>query len=123
MRNIIKTSLIELGFSNFIEASDGLKAIEILEQQLAKDEPIEFIISDWNMPHMLGIDLLRHCSKSLEFTNIPFILVTTECGHEQIMEAVKAGVSDYVIKPFSFGKIKEKIEKVYNKHHPFFKVS
>ncbi len=110
-----------MGKANFVEATNGLIAIEVLESQMSKNKPVDFIISDWNMPNMTGLDLLKHCSSTLEYTNIPFILVTAEGATDQIVQAAKAGVSDYVLKPFSFDKIKEKLERVYKKRHPFNK--
>ena len=117
MRNIVKNALTEMGYNRFIEATDGLNAFEILENQIAKNVPVEFIISDWSMPNMTGLELLKKCSETLEFTNVPFILVTAEGSQQQIIQAAKVGVSDYILKPFTFDKIKEKLERVYKKRH------
>ena len=113
MRKTIKKVLMESGFQNFVEASDGKNALEVIAAGLKENQPIEFIISDWNMPVMRGIDLLRACRADPQTKNIPFILVTAESEPAQIMEAIAAGVSDYVIKPFTPKTIKTKIEKVY----------
>ncbi len=117
MRKAIKKIFGEIGYTNIIEAADGQAAFEILQAQHAKGEPIDVIVSDWNMPRMLGIDLLKLCKSTPEFKALPFILVTAESEQVQIIEAVKAGVSEYVIKPFSPQIIKEKLEKVYRKHN------
>lgn len=121
MRTIVKTSLAEMGYTRFVEATDGLTAFVILEKQISKNDPVQFIISDWNMPKMTGLELLKKCADTLEFTNVPFILVTAEGSQDQIIQAAKAGVADYILKPFSFDKIKEKLERVYKKRHPFSK--
>lgn len=115
MRKIIKNILGDLGYTNLVEAVDGANAIEVLNQSLSANAPVQFIISDWNMPNMMGIDLLKHCKNSPEFKALPFVLVTAESEQHQILEAVKAGVSDYIVKPFSAQKVKEKIERVHNK--------
>ncbi len=119
MRKIIKNILGDLGYTNLVEAVDGVNALEILNQNLKTDAPVQFIISDWNLPNMMGIDLLKQCKKTPEFKAPPFVLVTAESEQHQILESVKAGISDYIVKPFSFNKIKEKLEKVYKKRHPF----
>ena len=121
MRNIVKNALTEMGYTRFVEAIDGLAALETLENQISKNDPVQFIISDWNMPKMSGLELLKKCSETLEFTNLPFILVTAEGSQDQIIQAAKVGVSDYILKPFTFDKIKEKLERVYKKRHPFVK--
>ena len=119
MRAIVKNALAKLGYTRFVEAVDGISALATLEKQSLENDPIQFIISDWNMPKMSGIELLTKCAETLEFTSIPFILVTAEGSQNQIIQAAKAGVSDYILKPFSFEKIKEKLERVYKKRHPF----
>lgn len=115
MRKIIKNVLGELGYTNFVEAVDGANAIEILNAHAKTDSPIQFIISDWNMPNMMGIDFLKHVRKTPEYKALPFVLVTAESEQHQILDAVKAGVSDYVIKPFSPQMIKSKIDRVHQK--------
>lgn len=112
MRKIVKNALAEIGHTDVVEAVNGKNALEILIAHAQTNQPIGFIISDWNMPIMMGIDLLKECKKSDLFKDLPFVLVTAESEQHQILEAVKAGVSDYVIKPFSPQMIKEKIEKV-----------
>ena len=119
MRNIVKNTLIEMGYTKVLEAVDGFTALVILENQMLKNDPVQFIISDWNMPGMTGLELLKQCTETLEFTNIPFILVTAEGSQQHIIQAAKVGVSDYILKPFTFEKIKEKLERVYKKRHPF----
>ena len=115
MRKIIKKILDELGYKNVVEAVDGKNAFDVLKEHQSTAEPIEFVISDWNMPNMLGIDLLKACRQDPTLKAIPFMLVTAESEQNQIVEAAKAGVSEYVIKPFNGATLKTKIERVYQK--------
>jgi two-component system chemotaxis response regulator CheY len=105
MRRIIKNILRQLGFTNIIEADDGSAAWEILN----KDQ-VDFIISDWNMPQMTGIELLR---ASEEFADLPFLMVTAEAQQENIIEAVQAKVSNYIVKPFTAETLGQKINKIF----------
>jgi two-component system, chemotaxis family, chemotaxis protein CheY len=115
MRKIVKKVLDELGYKNVVEAVDGKNALDILKEHQASGQPIEFVISDWNMPNMQGIDLLRACRQDPELKTLPFMLVTAESEQTQIIDAAKAGVSEYVIKPFNGATLKTKIERVYQK--------
>jgi len=115
MRKIVKKVLDELGYKNVVEAVDGKNALEVINESLKSGQPIEFVISDWNMPNMQGIDLLRACKADPNFKSLPFMLVTAESEQAQILEAAKAGVSEYVIKPFNAATLKAKIERVYAK--------
>lgn len=108
MRRIIKNILKQLGFNNITEADDGTAAWEIL----TKDQ-IDFIISDWNMPQMTGIELLRKVRASEEFGDLPFLMVTAEAQQENIIEAVQAKVSNYIVKPFTAETLGEKINKIF----------
>ena len=115
MRKIIKKVLGEIGYTNVIEAADGQQGLELLKQSHAENSPINIIISDWNMPRMTGIEFLRLCRETPEFKTLPFLLVTAESEQQNIVDAAKAGVSEYVVKPFSAQRIKEKLEKVFQK--------
>ncbi|MBU4524211.1 MAG: chemotaxis response regulator CheY [Desulfomicrobium sp.] len=108
MRRIIKNILRQLGFNNIVEADDGTSAWEIL----SKDQ-IDFIISDWNMPQMTGIELLRKVRASEEFGDLPFLMVTAEAQQENIIEAVQAKVSNYIVKPFTAETLGQKINKIF----------
>ena len=108
MRRIIKNILRQLGFNNIVEADDGTAAWEIL----TKDQ-IDFIISDWNMPQMTGIELLRKVRASEEFGDLPFLMVTAEAQQENIIEAVQAKVSSYIVKPFTAETLGQKINKIF----------
>ena len=115
MRKIIKRVLEEIGYKNIVEAVDGKNALGVIEENHRHGQPIQFVISDWNMPNMQGIDLLKACRAKTEFKLLPFMLVTAESEQSQIIEAAKAGVSEYVVKPFNAATLKAKIERVYAK--------
>ncbi|MDR2076745.1 MAG: chemotaxis response regulator CheY [Desulfovibrio sp.] len=108
MRRIIKNILRQLGFNNVVEADDGTTAWDVLNK-----DKIDFVISDWNMPQMTGIDLLRKVRGSEEFADLPFLMVTAEAQQENIIEAVQAKVSNYIVKPFTAEVMKQKIDKIF----------
>ncbi|MDL2316065.1 chemotaxis response regulator CheY [Desulfovibrio sp. OttesenSCG-928-A18] len=108
MRRIIKNILRQLGLNNVVEADDGTTAWDVLNK-----DKIDFIISDWNMPQMTGIDLLRKVRGSEEFSDLPFLMVTAEAQQENIIEAVQAKVSNYIVKPFTADVMKQKIDKIF----------
>jgi two-component system chemotaxis response regulator CheY len=108
MRRIIKNILRQLGLNNVVEADDGTSAWEVLHK-----DKVEFIISDWNMPQMTGIELLRKVRSSEEFGDLPFLMVTAEAQQENIIEAVQAKVSNYIVKPFTAEVLKQKIDKIF----------
>lgn len=108
MRKIVKNILRQLGFNNIVEADDGSTAWETLQK-----DNIDFIVSDWNMPTMSGIELLRKVRASEEYADIPFLMVTAEAQQENIIEAVQAKVSNYIVKPFTPETLGQKIEKIF----------
>ena len=108
MRRIVKNILRQLGFNNVAEADDGTSAWEILNR-----EKIDFIVSDWNMPQMTGIELLRRVRASEQHAETPFLMVTAEAQQENIIEAVQARVSNYIVKPFTAETMKQKIDKIF----------
>ena len=112
MRRIIKNLLRDLGFTNTVEADDGITAIPILNSG-----SIDFLVTDWNMPGMTGIDLLRHVRADEKLRGLPVLMVTAEAKREQIIEAAQAGVNGYVVKPFTALALKEKIEKIFERIH------
>lgn len=109
MRRIIKNILRQLGMGNVVEADDGTTAWEVLNR-----DNIDFIVSDWNMPHMTGIELLRKVRASEEYADLPFLMVTAEAQQENIIEAVQAKVSNYIVKPFTPDTLKQKIDKIFD---------
>jgi two-component system chemotaxis response regulator CheY len=108
MRRIIKGSLKKIGFNNIIEAEDGNMALS----EMKKDK-IDLVISDWNMPHMTGLELLKAIRKDQALKDVPFIMVTAEGQRENVLHAVQEGVNNYVIKPFTPEVLAEKIKKVF----------
>lgn len=114
-RKIVKNALSDMGYTHSVEAEDGVEALQILKDLSKTERPINFIISDWNMPNMLGIDLLKACRQDKDFKNLPFILITVESEPTQILEAGNAGVTDYIIKPFTTEALKIKLVSAYNK--------
>ena len=107
MRKIIKNILTQLGFKNIIEADDGTTALELLKKQ-----KVDLIISDWNMPKMNGLELLKTVRSDDNLKDIRFIMVTAEAQKENVIEAIKHGVNQYVVKPFTPKTLKEKLEKI-----------
>lgn len=107
MRRIVKNILTQLGYKNIIEADDGTTAMNVLKQ-----EKIDLIISDWNMPKMTGLELLKNVRANADWMKIPFIMVTAEAQQDNIILAVKAKVSQYIVKPFTADTLGEKISKV-----------
>lgn len=110
MRRLVKGVLKHLGFSNIIEADDGSTALNEL-----KKEPIGLIVSDWNMPKMSGLELLKAVRGDDSLRHLPFIMVTAEGQRENVLEAVKAGVSNYIVKPFTPETFNEKLQKVLSR--------
>ena len=108
MRRIVRNILRQIGLNNVVEADDGSTAWDILNR-----EKIDFIVSDWNMPTMTGIELLRKVRSSEQFADIPFLMVTAEAQQENIIEAVQAKVSNYIVKPFTAETMKQKIDKIF----------
>ncbi len=110
MRRIIKNLLKDLGFTNVQEADDGNTALPMLLQG-----DFDFVVTDWNMPGMQGIDLLRNIRANDKLKNIPVLMVTAEAKKEQIVAAAQAGVNGYVVKPFTAATLKEKLDKVFER--------
>ena len=108
MRRIVRNLLKELGFSNVEEAEDGVEALKKL-----RAETFDFVVSDWNMPNMTGIDLLREIRKDNALKHLPVLMVTAEAKKENIIEAAQAGASGYVVKPFTAITLDEKLKKIF----------
>ena len=104
MRQIIKRGLRTLGFENVIEASNGVEALRKLES-----EPCQLIISDWNMPEMTGLEFLSSVRQDARLKTVPFIMITAEAERSNIIDAAKAGVSNYLVKPFTVESLEQKI--------------
>ncbi|HEC12152.1 MAG TPA: chemotaxis protein CheY [Acidiferrobacteraceae bacterium] len=110
MRRIIKNLLRELGFHNTTEADDGMTALPIL-----KKTSFDFLITDWNMPGMTGIDLLKAVRADPEICHLPVLMVTAERKRENIVVAAEAGVNGYIVKPFTAMTLREKMEKIFQR--------
>ena len=110
MRRIIKNLLRDLGFNNTSEADDGNTALPML-----KNGGFDFLITDWNMPGMTGIELLRAVRADEQLAGMPVLMVTAEQKREQIIEAAQAGVNGYIVKPFTAQTLKEKLEKIFER--------
>jgi len=108
MRRIITNVLRQIGFENIVEAEDGVKALQVLEQ-----DSIDFVITDWNMPEMSGLDLLKAIRSRGERSDLPVLMVTAESLQENIVAAARAGVNNYIVKPFDAKTLSEKINKIF----------
>jgi two-component system, chemotaxis family, chemotaxis protein CheY len=107
MRRIIKNLLHDLGYPNVTEADDGKTALPMLQSG-----GFDFLISDWNMPGMSGLDLIKAVRSDARLAKLPVLMLTAEAKREQIIEAAQAGVNGYVIKPFTAETLKEKLDKI-----------
>src|SRR5512139_3338622 len=110
MRRIVRNLLKELGFTNVDEAEDGVAALGKL-----KGGNFEFVVSDWNMPNMTGLELLKAIRADASLKHLPVLMVTAEAKKENIIEAAQAGASGYVVKPFTAATLEEKLNKIFEK--------
>lgn len=116
IRELIKNQLKNLGYRNVIEASDGEAAMNLVMSNTTIGTPIGLVISDWNMPKMSGLEFLKQIRASTDWSNLPFILLTSESERDQVTEAILAGVSQYLVKPFAAKSFEEKLRGVWAKH-------
>jgi two-component system chemotaxis response regulator CheY len=110
MRRIVKNLLRDLGFTNIQEADDGSTALPMLQ-----GGDFDFVVTDWNMPGMQGIDLLKAIRADPSLSHIPVLLITAEAKKEQIVMAAQAGVNGYIVKPFTAGTLKTKLDKIFER--------
>jgi len=110
MRRIVRSLLRQLGFENVDEAENGEDALKKL-----RSAEYGLVISDWNMPVMEGLELLKHIRNDSQLKDIPFLMVTAEAEKEKVIEAIKSGVDNYIVKPFTGDVLKEKLEKIAQK--------
>ena len=108
MRRIISNVLRQLGFEDIVEAEDGAKALKVLES-----EKVDFVITDWNMPEMSGMDLLKAIRAKSDKDEMPVMMVTAEALQENILAAAQAGVNNYIVKPFDAATLSDKINKIF----------
>lgn len=110
MRRIVRNLLKELGFTNVQEAEDGVDALNKL-----RGEEFEFVVTDWNMPNMTGIELLKSIRADAKLKHLPVLMITAEAKKENIIEAAQAGASGYIVKPFTAATMDEKLKKIFEK--------
>jgi two-component system chemotaxis response regulator CheY len=113
MRKIVSKILKEIGFTDIVEAADGNQAWDAVTKA---EKPFGLIISDWNMPNLSGLEFLKKVRADQRFKKTPFLLVTAEAESHQVAEAVKAGVDQYVVKPFNHESLRAKMEMVHKKY-------
>ncbi|GAB4014068.1 MAG: chemotaxis response regulator CheY [Bdellovibrio sp.] len=113
MRKIIIKMLKQIGFTNILEADDGATAWPMIEEAHKNGEPFEFIVSDWNMPKMTGLELLERIRKDERFKKMPFLMITAEAEQSNVLKVVKAGVSNFIVKPFTPETLHQKIQKIF----------
>jgi len=111
MRRIVRNLLKELGFSNVDEAEDGVAALSKL-----RSSNFDFVVSDWNMPNMTGLDLLKEIRGDANLKHLPVLMVTAEAKKENIVFAAQAGASGYIVKPFTAATLEEKLNKIFQKY-------
>jgi two-component system chemotaxis response regulator CheY len=117
IRDLVKNHLKTMGFKNIIEASDGDSGLKMLTSQKTSGTPVGLVISDWNMPGLTGIELLKQVRASAEFKDLPFVLLTSESERDEVTEAIVSGVSQYVVKPFAGKIFEEKLKGAWAKHN------
>ncbi len=110
MRKVIRNLLKQVGYENILEAEDGVSALRVLKAQ-----KVDLIISDWNMPNMTGFELLKAVRADADLGKTPFLMVTAEALQDNVVAAVKAGVSNYIVKPFTAEVLNDKISKIMEK--------
>ncbi len=108
MRRIIKNLLKQLGFQHITEAEDGAHALSVI-----REKPIDFVVTDWNMPRLTGIELLKKLRADPSYKTLPVLMITAEAEKDCIIQAIKAGVNNYIVKPFTAETLKEKLEKIF----------
>lgn len=115
VRVMLKNALNDLGFYHIEEAEDGVKALEMLNESFISGEPYSIVFCDWTMPEMTGIEVLENCRRSEALKALPFVMVTAESEQESVVRAIKAGATDYLIKPISPELLEKKVHKILSK--------
>ncbi|HZN23124.1 MAG TPA: chemotaxis response regulator CheY [Burkholderiales bacterium] len=108
MRRIVRNLLKELGYTNAEEAEDGVVALNML-----RSTKFDFVVSDWNMPNMTGLELLKNIRADETLKNLPVLMITAEARKENIIEAAQAGANGYIVKPFTAATLDEKLTKIF----------
>jgi two-component system chemotaxis response regulator CheY len=112
IRSLLKQALKQLGYTDLTEAVDGVDAVEKISKAQESGQPFDLVFLDWNMPKMTGIEVVQKCKADPTYKSLPFIMITAEREQKSVVTALKAGVSDYVIKPFSPKQLASKIERI-----------
>lgn len=112
IRSLVRKSLADLGYKNIFEAADGKQALDLINREHENKDPFDLVFMDWNMPNMSGIEVVQICKKNPELANIPFIMISAERDHKNIVQALNSGVVDYIMKPFSPVVLSNKIAKI-----------
>ncbi len=115
VRVMLRNALNDLGFHHIEEAEDGVKALEMLNESFISGEAYSIVFCDWTMPEMTGIEVLENCRRSEALKNLPFVMVTAESEQESVVRAIKAGATDYLIKPISPELLEKKVHKILSK--------
>ena len=115
IRELVRNQLRAMGIKNIIDASNGQQALDLLNSSFDSKAPVDFVISDWNMPQLTGLEFLRQVRASKKFGKVPFLLLTSEAERDQVTEAILAGVSQYIVKPFNAKSFEEKVKSVWAK--------
>lgn len=115
LRRVVRAMLKEMGFHNIVEASNVAQAIQALETRASIGQPIQVILSDWQMPGMSGLEFLEFVRTTEQYATLPFIMITAEGQREQIIAAIQAGVSSYLVKPISPAQLEDKLKAVWQK--------
>jgi two-component system chemotaxis response regulator CheY len=115
IRTLLKEILNKLGYRDVHEAEDGNEALRMMKEEAEKNAPFTFLIVDWNMPGLTGLDLLEIRNADKRFKDVPFLMVTIESERDYVLRAVAMGVSDFIVKPFSENTIKTKMQSIWNR--------
>ncbi len=118
MRKIVSQQLRGMGITDIEEANDGSVAWQKMEDAAKLNKPFQFVVSDWNMPEMKGIELLKKARGHSAYTDVAFLLVTAESEMDQVKEAVTSGVDNYLVKPFTPAAFQEKLMAAYQRRFP-----
>ncbi len=116
LRDLVKQQLKGLGLSNVTEAGDGDQAWKLMEQHEGMGQPFQFVICDWNMPKLSGLELLKKVRANQKWAQLPFVLLTSESERDNVTEAILSGVSQYIVKPFTQKAFEEKLKSAWQKH-------
>ncbi|MEK6705336.1 MAG: response regulator [Bdellovibrionota bacterium] len=118
MRKTLTNIIKDFGLTKVTEAQNGLEALSILNNNYKAGNPVGLVLCDWHMPEMSGLDLLKSIRERDEFKALPFLMITAENDKSKIIEAIKCGVSNYMVKPFSPSDVKAKLTEIWKKHNP-----